>query len=102
MTDHEHTLAGAELEKVLLDVFMSGFKSGVGTAVATILSRSQVPDALRDVLSAQMATEASSQAFEDPAFRETALEACRASVMNHFHPDSAGNRVWHLKLGRKG
>ena len=84
MTDHVHELAGAELDKVLLGVWLSGFKSGVGTMVANQVSSDATAD-VRKLIASSVATRLTAQAYEDPATRLVVDASIRESLRCSLH-----------------
>ena len=87
MSEHTHELAGADFDALLMRVWMSGFKSGVGTMVANQLG--QMTDDLRKMIAETIAAGVSHKAFEDPASRLIAESSIQQTVECHLHPGAA-------------
>ena len=84
MAAHTHELAGKDLDALLLQVWMSGFKSGAASIVANSLPAG-IPQELRRATAAEIATRLTAEAFEDPAAREVARDSIQCTVQCHLH-----------------
>jgi hypothetical protein len=96
MSEHTHDLTGVEMDKLLWKVWLSGFKSGVGTLVTNRFSG--MPDELRSVVAGEVAQTLTMASFEDPAARETAKDAIRQTVEIHFHGDIPPTEAMILRI----
>lgn len=96
MSEHTHELAGAELDEALWKVWLSGFKSGVGTMVANRYPG--MPDELRSAIADQVAQALTMASFEDPAARETAKDAIRRTIEIHLHGDIPPTEAMILRI----
>ena len=78
MTGHGQMLAGVDADKVLLDVFLTGFRSGAASAMVTLAGGDHAIQAA-DVFSLHI----TDKAANDPLIREEALTKIKSVLRCH-------------------